>query len=891
MAEMSKGPATQGATRLCVAALVAAVVAIGLGPDDIRHQSYAAGMAGLVLLGGWIRARTDEGGLVGRIATGALGLLLLAPAMAAQVRMAAEALAAIDSTSPHTAVTSLPGTAASVVHSTGPLMAGAGLALLILGGRLGGPVTGALLGGATAAWAGHTLARALDKAIAAERYADLVELSQGLRFVGLLAIFGAICGAILARQGRASLTQRRIAAKRLEKIEAVKDARRQVKLEAARAEAEAAAAQAGKEAESEDGEILVFDDDDLSPEEAEALEAINETLYATPLLSELSDEELESIASSFERTTFAPGDTLFSEGDHDRTIFIVRRGEIAISKAGIAGEIHHLATMGPGMLFGEMAVIEHRQRSATATASGAVEVITLAGSGFDEICNEKPEIGVKIQVTMLALVSQRLRTTSAELYGEVKPVSQTEGGTDAPRPQGRQPVLLEEMEEMVASVPLFREMEPTDLDALAPILTQSSFADGETLISAGTLEPSMYIISSGEVEIWHQPDNQPKMVLALVSAGSTIGEMALFEDAPRSANVTATKPVVSLVITRSALSRLAKMHAGVAVKLNRAMLELLCKRLRRTSAQLVDASDSDEEPTSVMQAERVESDDILADLDDGEIGAEPAEEEDAPIVVEVLPEEVDPDRHLSDRQIKVHQRTSTGLAILATLTAYWAASPPWLSLLRSLPNPAANVDVPKAEPGIPNAQRPMNPFGPDFAAALENRGHRRMHSRPWPCLPDVYNGQGYGSHPRKTETLAVSADTPIVELTDAISDMRKRGVYRMGLTGRAKPPYGALGSFLAWPAVQLLIDSPPRTAQWITHGPRSLEKLELLPGATAPSACALLVNEEVTVDQLYATVRSLGSVFGDPACQSAITLVLPDDGSTTNPHPGWKGCP
>ncbi len=121
--------------------------------------------------------------------------------------------------------------------------------------------------------------------------------------------------------------------------------------------------------------------------------------------------------------------------------------------------------------------------------------------------------------------------------------------------------------------------------------------------------------------------------------------------------------------------------------------------------------------------------------------------------------------------------------------------------------------------------------------------------------------------------------------------MRKRSVYRMGLVGKAIPPYGLLGEFLAWPAVQLLIDRPPRAAQWIRLHARSLEKLPLLPGNTKPGACVLLVDEDVTVNHLYATVRSLSSTYGDPACQQAVILVLPDDGSTSNSHPGWRGCP
>jgi hypothetical protein len=391
----------------------------------------------------------------------------------------------------------------------------------------------------------------------------------------------------------------------------------------------------------------------------------------------------------------------------------------------------------------------------------------------------------------------------------------------------------------------------------------------------------------------------------------------------------------ALRITRKALSRLIDGHPEIAVKLNQAFLETLSARLRNTSASLVEVAAPTRPPPGVVGVAPPDSDveegeenelldfgeveaftgddeDYYLDEDEdkdkdenededlsmelGELGpkteGEDTDEPEELIHVEVQPDEVNPDTALTQEQYKRNHRIATGLAVLAALTAYWAASPPWLSLVQKLPSPATGIDVPKTEPGLPNAQRPMNPFGADFAAALERRGHKRMHSRPWPCLPDVYDKEaGYGSHPRKTETLAVSADTPVLDLAPAIIDMRKRGVYRMGLSGSAEPPFGLLGGFLAWPAVQLLVDSPPRTVQWITLSPTRVEKLSLLPGARQPTSCAIIVDGDVTVDHLYATARSLGSVYGDPSCQQAMVLVLPEDGSTTNSHPGWKGCP
>jgi CRP/FNR family cyclic AMP-dependent transcriptional regulator len=874
--------------RLFAATGGAVAVSLMLGPDKLGFQSYALSMSIIVLLGGWVLNQTDEIGLVGRIASGALGLLLLVPTMIAQAGMVAEALSEMHSTSPHTTIARLPYIAVSVVQTTGPLMAGAGIALLILRGRMSGPVAGAILGGATAAWAGGTLAHELERAIATERFDDLVILSQGLRFVGLLTVVGALAGTVLAQQRRATLVLQRIEALRRQKIAQLIEERQLKKND--------------KTEDQEDPHPATTEDEtdndglELTHETNKHLEVVNQTLYATPLFSSLTDEELEAIAPSFKRVLLEPGSSLFREGDSDASMFIVRRGEIEIWKSDAQMQRHVLIRMTAGMLFGEMAVVETRSRSANATANSEVDLVSLPAVAFAEICETHPHIGAKIQSALLKLISQRLRATSTELYGAPQQSdTKSDEAESAGIPQQHRPVELQEIAGLITSIPVFREMAPIDYDALAPILKQVLFEPGEHLILAGNVEPSMYLIASGQLEIWNQQPGQPKFSLAMVSAGSSIGEMALFEDAPRSANVTATTPVVALIVTRNALNRLTGVRPGVAVKFNRAILETLSMRLRSTSARLVD-SNTKQDPSSDRVADAQEGETKEQEIDDNDAVMESSEAdeeiEDDPIVMEIAPEEVDPDAHLSNMQRTIHRRTASGLAVLATLTAYWTSSPPWLSLIRNLPSPVTSLDVPHAEPGLPNAQRPITPIGRDFAGTLTDQGLTHSHNPLWPCLQDAHaRKNGYGSRPRKTETFAVPADTLMTDLTGAIHDMRKRGVYRLGLSGQATPPYGALGSFLAWPSVQLLVDRPPRTVQWIKVQSRSLKKLPLLPGSNAPTSCALVIDETVTVDNLYATVRSLNSVYGDPSCRQAVVLVLPDDGHTTNPHPGWKGCP
>jgi hypothetical protein len=256
-------------------------------------------------------------------------------------------------------------------------------------------------------------------------------------------------------------------------------------------------------------------------------------------------------------------------------------------------------------------------------------------------------------------------------------------------------------------------------------------------------------------------------------------------------------------------------------------------------------------------------------------------------------DESDPDAALEGAVKSRMRRVIGGLVTICCLTAGWTATPPWFAVLNALPDPGTSVAVPTTDPGLSIARVPMNPFHKKFDLHLANRRHGLMHGSAWACLPDTANhGQKYGSTDRAIEPLAVPADTPLIDLYPAVQSMRRRGVYRVGLTGRADPPYGPLGALFAWPAVQVLVDRPPRAIQWFQLHPRRLEEIPLLPGRSMPpKACALLIDEESTVQQLYQTVRSLGSVYGDTRCRNGISLVFPEDGTTTNSNPAWRGCP
>jgi CRP-like cAMP-binding protein len=103
---------------------------------------------------------------------------------------------------------------------------------------------------------------------------------------------------------------------------------------------------------------------------------------------------VQALESRFSRS-FKVGEVVFREGEPGHTMFVVRAGEVRISKAVRGGE-RTLATLGPGEFFGEMAVLSGRPRTATATALSPLTVLELDEKRFETMIHSQAEIAARI---------------------------------------------------------------------------------------------------------------------------------------------------------------------------------------------------------------------------------------------------------------------------------------------------------------------------------------------------------------------------------------------------------------------------------------------------------------------------------------------------------------
>jgi PPM family protein phosphatase len=130
-----------------------------------------------------------------------------------------------------------------------------------------------------------------------------------------------------------------------------------------------------------------------------------------PLFARLTERELMRVMQAVEVREHKDGDIVIREGDKGDELFIVLEGKVLVSRGEQA-----LTQLGPGEFVGEMALIRSVPRSATVTAVGGAELITIRRGDFFEILRKEHEVAVKMLWQFLGVLADRLDQTSSELH-------------------------------------------------------------------------------------------------------------------------------------------------------------------------------------------------------------------------------------------------------------------------------------------------------------------------------------------------------------------------------------------------------------------------------------------------------------------------------------------
>ncbi|MGZ5099172.1 MAG: Crp/Fnr family transcriptional regulator [Usitatibacter sp.] len=251
---------------------------------------------------------------------------------------------------------------------------------------------------------------------------------------------------------------------------------------------------------------------------------------------------------------FTAGQALFAEDEKTSKgglfktasrMYYLAEGEVALSIGAKA-----LDVVKPGEVFGEMAVITGRPRSASATAKSAGLAYSLDAKELQGAIGANPEFALMLASVMY----ERLRFIAARLAS--RPV--------VPGAAPREATVFEP--ELVAQI-----------EAALPRSAIVRYRQQSVIMKEGQAGTFMYLVKSGRVAIAVGSN-----VVEVVGPGGTFGEMAVVDQSPRTARAGSIEECELLAIDRASLLSVVKQHPEFAM----ALLRGIADRLRHMNALL-----------------------------------------------------------------------------------------------------------------------------------------------------------------------------------------------------------------------------------------------------------------------------------------------------------------
>ena len=133
-----------------------------------------------------------------------------------------------------------------------------------------------------------------------------------------------------------------------------------------------------------------------------------ETLRNVKLFSSCSKKELEKVAKASDEITMTAGTLIVDQGQTGREAFIILDGEVSVKRNG-----RKVATLGSGDVVGELSLLDHGPRTATAVCETDCTLLVIDQRRFLGVVDDVPAISHKL----LASLATRIRDLDRQYFG------------------------------------------------------------------------------------------------------------------------------------------------------------------------------------------------------------------------------------------------------------------------------------------------------------------------------------------------------------------------------------------------------------------------------------------------------------------------------------------
>jgi len=305
-------------------------------------------------------------------------------------------------------------------------------------------------------------------------------------------------------------------------------------------------------------------------------------LRAMRLFRHFGDHQLILLAGLMEEKKIPHAGVIFREGEADRDLYLIGKGSVHIARKTVVGT-QILTQLGFGSIFGEVAFIDSKPRSATALGIGTTTVYRIPAGKIDAVLQEDRELAVSLLWSFWQTLAGKVRSSNSQMN---ELFSTTGGEIEREIPEKGEDVTVNTEEKLR----ILREqgLSAKELELLAKYSHEQHFRGGALIFGEGEAGDCLYIVLDGKVRISKIMPGMGEECLSILDRGEVFGEMALIDAQPRSADARAHRGGCTVFsISRKLIEEVLSMDPDAAFQFLSLLCRLLSRRLRSMNERLV----------------------------------------------------------------------------------------------------------------------------------------------------------------------------------------------------------------------------------------------------------------------------------------------------------------
>jgi CRP/FNR family cyclic AMP-dependent transcriptional regulator len=321
-------------------------------------------------------------------------------------------------------------------------------------------------------------------------------------------------------------------------------------------------------------------------ENRENLITLAAELRKIAIFQHMKDDQVFRLSRFARVEGYLASDFIFREDDRSMDFYIVKDGRIDIRKETPFGP-QILGTLTTDHIFGEMNFIDRTHRSSDAVATEPSACYTFSFSAFDQMMDEAKDIAVGLHWAFWRSLSEKVRDANEQLKLFFQ--EDAKRGAGRKRAEGKR-----EMQTVVIKsedkVDLFKErgLSAGEMKLLATFSTEERFRDGSMIFREGEKGDKLYIVLDGRVRISKFIPGVGEEALTVLDRGEFFGEMALIDDAARSADAKAHEADATVLsIDRATLNEILSMDPHASLQFLNLLCRMISRRLREINDKIV----------------------------------------------------------------------------------------------------------------------------------------------------------------------------------------------------------------------------------------------------------------------------------------------------------------